>query len=594
MKWAGIKPRNVDEPTLAPEFITAKHLKDHPSLSIGSDNALSDHFKPGSKMVATKDQIEADTGPDGSHVIRYVPQDLVDSLKTYHYDASGKVLNNIDRATQVVRSGRFMTPAYFQWAIQNGLLHAAQAGIHLPRNIYQLRTEWPKLSPQVQGAIDGWLGKGIARSTEGGQAAAESWLGQKTQGAREFWHKVDDQWARRLSAIHELNREGYHSAKDWTKLYNKNRGEMQNIVGRTGSKEAISYSEMTPAERASLQKVMTAYGWTRGATTYAGRFPLQHPIQATVGMKASQEVGQPAIKKWYDELGGMVPGYLKEDLPVGGKWLMPTSMFSPTGTGGNLLFEIPGLTGSSTESLASEESPALAALTGFVEGRDQYGKQYVGNQRFTEPIKGFAHAFKPYSALETLIGGKKGGTYVQGPEQAALQLSGAPLKELKDPKKTASLGEKDFEQSLSPTDRIRFQYSRKLEQLPKELAMYQKAAGQPLDHMSLSRLKGDFDNVEQRDMFQYQYANAHGAKTWKALPPLNKFAGTVDWMAHHGYNHASLAALQHQVTTQATDDKQVEAIVNKMWQATGIGQYESKWKSTVKGLQPPALTHANG
>jgi len=594
-QWVGIKPRRGDEPTLAPEYLTPQHIKDFKGLTINSDNALAKQFEPGGRMVATDKEVEADTGPDGPHQLRFVPKDLIDSLKTYEHGTSGKALNLIDRGTQIVRSGRFMTPAYGQWAVQNGLIHAAEAGLKAPRNIYQLRNEWPKLGPEVQGAIDGWMGKGIARSTEGGEAAAESWLGQKTSGLRERWHVLNDQWARRMQAIHELNEEGFHNAAAWKKLYKNNPDRMRQIVGHQGSDAAINYSEMTPAERATAQKVMTAYGWTRGATTYAGRFPLNHPIKAAIGMQIAQDIGQPYIKHWYDMLGGMVPGYLKEDLPLGGKYLLPTSMFSPTGTAGKLAFEVPGLTGSSTESLSSEESPVMSGITGFTEGRDPYGRQYVGNQRFTEPLKGVAHAFKPYSALETLIAGKKGGTYVQGPLQAAEQLAGVPLRELKNPKQTAGLGEKDYEQSLSPTDRIRFQYSRKMELLARELALYQKANnGNPIDGQSLSRLKADFDNVEQRDIFMYQYANAHGAKTWKSLPPLNKFAGTVDWMTHHGYSHSQLAALQHEVSTQATDDKQVEQLVNTLWQQTGIGHVERAWKSVVKGLQPPALTHANG
>ena len=234
----------------------------------------------------------------------------------------------------------------------------------------------------------------------------------------------------------------------------------------------------------------------------------------------------------------------------------------------------------------------MSGITGFAEGRDPYGKQYVGNQRFTEPLKGVAHAFKPYSALETLIAGKKGGTYVQGPLQAAEQFAGVPVRELKNPKKTASLGEKDFEQSLSPSDRIRFQYQRKLEMLPRELARYKEVFKQELGPQWVSRLKADFDAVEQRDIYQYQYANAHGAKTWKALPPLNRLAGTLDWMAHHGYSHADVVAIQQGVH-QMTDDKQIDGVVNRMWQGTGIGTVESRWKSLTKGIQLPNLTPAN-
>ena len=591
-EWTAIRPRPSDIPRIAPEYLTPKQIADHPSLSIGSEDALAREFTSKGRMIPTREEAIADEKSLNPQ-FKYVPKDLVNSLRTYERGtgSGAKALNAMDRGTQVIRSGRFMTPAYSKWAVQNGLIGAAQQGLAMPRNVFLLNKEFPKLSPKVQGALDGWMGKGIARSTAGGEAAVESRLGEATQGLRERWHVLDDQWARRMSAIHELYSMGYRDAKSWEKLYNKNPDKMRQIV-RRGGKEAIDYSEMTPAERGTLQKVMTAYGWTRGATTYAGRFPLQHPVTAAVGVHAANQ-GEQYVNEFYNKLHGMVPSYLREDLPFMGHYLLGTSEFSPTGTAGNLLEEIPGATGSSTQALSSEDAPIPAMFQGWWTGRDPYGTQYKGNQRFTAPLMEAINKFKPLAAGEQAFAMKKGGTYVQGAKAAGLSALGIPVSELRNPKTTAGLGEKDFEQSLSTPDRIRFQYSRKLQNLPDELALYQKAnGGTPIDSQSLSRLKADFDAVEQRDIFQYQYANSHGAKTWKSLPPLNKLAGTLDWMAHHGYNHAQIASIQHQAAG-ITDDKQVEQAVNTLWQNTGIGQVDSMWKSTVKGLQPPSLTKAN-
>src|SRR5215831_9884602 len=585
--WHAIKAPPSDLPRVAPEYLTPQQIQNYKALTINSEDELARQFKPGSRMIATDKEIAADPNK-----FSYVPKDLVNSLKTYERGTgtAASALNLMDRGTQVIRSGRFLTPAYSQWAVQNGLIHASQAGAMIFRNAWQLRKEWPQLPAEIRAAIDGWMGKGIARSTAGGEAAVESRLGRATQGAREFWHRFDDQWARRMSAIHELNSNGYHDAGAWTKLYKKDRKRMQQIVGGQANREAINYTEMTPAERGSLQKMMTAYGWTRGASTFTGRFPLQHPIQAFVGESASKQ-GQQAVENFYNKLGGMVPEYLRESLPIGSHTLLPTSEFSPAGTLANILGEVPGLTYGQTQALSGEEAPIPALIDELRTGMNQYGQQYRGNERVTGPIKEALGRFKPYGLATSLLPAfqKKGGTFVQSPAMTGAKALGLPIEQLRNPKVTAGLGEKDFEAALSPPDKIRFQYQRKLDNLQQELAMFQKRTGNPVDPGTVSRLKSDFDSVEQRDIFQYQYAQAHGSKTWKSLPPLNKLAGTLDWLGHHGFPHAEIASIQ-QFAPQMTDDKQVEALVNRLWQGTGIGRIESRWKSVTKGLNPPTLT----
>jgi len=245
--------------------------------------------------------------------------------------------------------------------------------------------------------------------------------------------------------------------------------------------------------------------------------------------------------------------------------------------------------------LSGEEAPIPALIDELRTGMNQYGQQYRGNERVTGPIKEALGRFKPYGLATSLLPAfqKKGGTFVQSPAMTGAKALGLPIEQLRNPKVTAGLGEKDFEAALSPPDKIRFQYQRKLDNLQQELVMFQKRTGEPLDRGTISRLKSDFDNVEQRGIFQYEFAQAHGAKTCESLPPLNKLAGPLAWVGHHGFPHSEIVAIQH-MTPQMTDDKQVEALVNRLWQSTGIGQVESKWKSTVKGLNPPTLTQANG
>jgi hypothetical protein len=593
--WEAIKkPPQV--PETRPEYITAQHLKDHPFLSRNESQLAQEFTSQGSHMIPNRNSPDLEANPDN---YRLVPKGLIDSMKPYAPGTGtvAKGFNAMDRGTQLIRSGRFLTPAYALWAAQNGLLHASQAGAFVFRNAHQLRSEWPHLSDEVKGAIDGGTGKGIARGGNVGGASALPETGKWTRlnkSAQTFWHKFDDQWARRMSAIHELNSAGYHNASDWEKLYQKNPKKFQTIMAQS-NREAINYSEMTPAERGSLQKLMTAYGWTRGASTYAARFPMMHPIQAAAGLKVAN-VGTQAVDKYYAQHGGMPPEYLSESLPIpGSKYVVPTSWLSPSGTLGNVISEVPGLTHGQTQSLSGELAPVPSAIMQEITGANQYNQPFQGNQRFLGPITQAISRYKPLGIGESALPGlqKKGGTFAQSLPMTGAKFAGAPIQELKNPTQTAGLGEKDFEQSLAPTDKIKFQYTQQVNNLPSELALYKKVTGSALDGNTLSRLKSDYDAVEQRDLFQYSYASQHQAKTWKALPPLTKLAGTLDWMAHHGFSNAQVASAHH-LGTHLTNDKEVESLVNSLWQSTGIGYVASQWKNAVKGMRPPVLTPGNG
>jgi len=611
-EWSPIKAPPTNMPGDSPEFLTPKMLNAHKYLS-QSDRQLAEQFVPGKGNMIAKDAF-VKANPD---LVRWVPKSFLDSMKPYTpgTGTAARFTNRIDKGTQIIRSGRFLTPAYFNWAIQNGLIHLSQAGPLALRNAWDLRTAFPKASKSLQAAMDAGGGKGVAQSigfggeaTTGAGAFGGKLFGQTVgrvapglpgvlSKAPGFWHNLDDQWARRMGVIHELHANGYHTVNSWENLLKNNPTEFRRIT-RQGSRENIDYAEMTPAERASFQKMFTAYGWTRGASTYAARFALQHPIQARVGMELSRE-GQQKVDEFYSKLGGMAPSWLRGYYPFMGHNVIPTGMINPAETLGKVIEETPGATSAQTESLLGEFGPAPQAALGELSGMTQYGQQYKGQgwlglpNRFIQPIEEALSKYKPLGVSEVLARSKKGGTFQQGLTAAAERFGGVPLSQLRNPTQTAGLGEKDYEQALATPDKIRFQYNQKLQNLPAELAMYQKANnGQPLDGATLSRLKSDFDAVEQRDIFQFQYANAHGAKSWKSLPPVNKLNGTLDWMSHHGYPHAEIVAFQHQAAG-LTDDKQVESAVNRLWQATGIGQIESRWKSVTKGLKPPSLTKAN-
>src|SRR5215471_16414391 len=306
-----------------------------------SEAKLSGHFGRGGMVPTRMDEAKDPTK------FSYLPAEMVRGMTPYNplTGHGAGALNVINRGTQLIRTGRFMTPAYAQWAVQNGLIHASQAGPFLFRNAWQLRNEWPQLPKDVQGAIDGGLGGGISRATTGGTAETTGvpthfqgfWRGHDrfVSHLQEFWHRFDDQWARRMSAIHELNHAGFHNADEWENLYRTNPQKFRQIIGGQANREAINYTEMTPTERSLFARLFTAYGWTRGSSTYAARFALQHPVQARVGIEAGHE-GAQKVNEFYQKLGGMAPSWMREMVPFGANRVLGTQWLNPAGTLGNV------------------------------------------------------------------------------------------------------------------------------------------------------------------------------------------------------------------------------------------------------------------
>ena len=558
----------------------------------GSDRGVANAYR---KMVENNPEKIA-ANPDA---YRFIPRTTWNSMQPYEpaTGAAAGVLNTINNASQLIRLGRFLHPGYAAWAVQNGILHMSQAGMFAIRNAWQLRNEYPRLGATAKAFFDHQAGTGVAQATTGEAAgkfanASKLYTAGKKLGA--FWHKVDDSYWRKLSLIHELNSAGYHDAEAWTNLMRTNPKRFQTIANRAED-EAIKYNDATPAERQTLQKLFTAYGWTRGATRYTARFAWQHPIQARIGLEAGAE-GKNTVEKFYSGLNGMVPEWLRGYYPLeagNSPWMLGGGVVNPAETTGTLMGEIPGITTGSNSSLLGEEAPAGQALQELATGTNRYGSALKGSARVTQPFADMFSRFEPYSALKNALGGRTSGTFVHGGMQGLAAFLGTGMVQLANAKKSASLGMKDYEQSLAAPDEIKFRIQNTLTRLPQEAALYQKATGTPVDPNLFGRLLGDLEMVQQRDLYQYHYASAHGAKSWKSLPALNKLQGTIAFIQQHRLVPEQTLTEMVQASGNLKTDKQVETFVHALWAGTGIGAVSTSWKNMVKGLTPQTLTPPN-
>jgi hypothetical protein len=547
------------------------------------------------------EKLKADPG-----AYQYIPKAMWKRLRPgerSYGDPVVKGMNYIDAGNQAIRSGRFIHPGYAAWGVQNGVLHLSQAGMHVFRNVHQLRNEVPKMTPEWLAKFNnavgaGHFGGGIARATGGGE---ESYFKGTTKGLASLWHNVDDKVPRQLSLIHELNRMGYHNAEDWTKLMKENPVKFRSIAQKA-QHQAIDYAEMSPTERATMQKLFTAYGWTRGASTYTARFALEHPVQATVLSELAKE-GKKQRDAFWSKQGGMVPSWLAGSMPLGigskHPGLLASGDINPGETLGAALGSL-GLLPGSSESPSEQLGPAAQGLYEFATGRDRFGNLIRGGLtgRAQQAAGDTAKRFTPLSYLNMFAGAKKGGgTFLEGAKPFALSELGIPYKQLRDPKTTAALGMKDYESTLAKPAEIQFRTQQAIKQLPHEMAMYSKANGTPYDHAQVAAIKGDLDAKEQLDLWQYHYAASKGVHSYRSLPAVDKAEGAVKFLLankHMTPSDARDAMAQIAQIKRDNSETEMSQMATDLWQYYPIGQIATQWKSTMKEIQPAPLQAGRG
>lgn len=586
----------------------------HPQDYIGIKQVPSKAKKPssyaGEKRIAESWHSMVEHNPDrmlaNPDAYRYYPRSMWQRLKPGEPGRGPmeSVMKGIDAVTQMVRSGRFLTPAYAAWFLQNGVLHLSQAGVYTLRNANLLRTEFDKMSPEMKANFDGasgasHYGGGIARTGEGSETTPflHPRIKTFTHKMAKIWHAIDDRPWRRMSFIHELEREGYHGAEGWERLFKEDPAKFR-AIARRGQKEAIDYSEMGPAERATFQKLFTAWGWTRGASTYTGRFPFQHPVQAGILNQAGQQ-GQKNLEDWWLKHGGISPQWLEDYIPLTGDkhpLMGSTSILSPGETLSSVLESVPGATIAQRASLSEEESPAIGFLEQAVSGRDRFGRPLVGlSGRVGGPLGDLVHRFRPYGMLETLIGSHHGGgTFLQGPAAFGMGLTGLGLQRLRAPDVAAALGVKDYEQALPKPDEIRFRHEWGLKTLPRQLKLYEKMNGAPMDASSIAQLKGDMDAVENRDLFQYQWAHSRGANSFRSLPATDRAKAGIKFMRDHGVFTQQDAIDAQDYMNEAKTERNMDQVASEIWAAYPVGRTVNQWNSMMRRMQPSPLEASRG
>ena len=575
-----------------------------------SESQLAEYFK---NMFPTREQVKANP-----EKYRFVPTPVVEGLHPYGAEvgsgvvkhATGgaveKLASRVDTFTQGIRAGRFIHPGYAQNMVQNRVFHLSQAGMYAFRNAYLFRHVYPKLW-KADPAFEGWLEEAAGAGHAMAQAGEKSHLPRTQLGkvdlmleklrskGEKFWHEIDDRPVRMQMLMHEFASAGL-SPQDVQALFhraveqNDKRAwaELQPLIQR-GRKEAIDYGEMTPAERALLRRMFTAYGWTRGATTFSGRYPFQHPVQAQVAQQMGQE-GADRVDEIFSKVGGMIPEWLEGTLPITGgnsPLAVETSWLPPFETPARMARAVPGL-GTGLEPLSGEIAPGPSLLTELVTGRNRYGQQLYGTERLKVPVGETLRRFRPFGAITPLLNPKPTSTVVGGKRTALFRFLGVPVEKIRDLEKTGQMGIRDFRESLPPDKRIDFDHDYKMSQIPHEVSLLRKRFDVP--DALVGQYKGDLDANREMEKFQLKWAKKHDARGYDRMKPKLKVEGVIKFLHTHNYFDEADARSARVAATAMTDDKQLTSYANQLWNVTGIGETISSWKELLKAVKPGKVT----
>jgi hypothetical protein len=486
-------------------------------------------------------------------------------------------------ASDLVRAGAiYLRPAYLpnNW-VGNSFMSAAHQGVLAPVNLAKSMLVDKYIGKRYTAAMDKAMGDTPIQALSAGKGAPKGYVGSVTSPLAGLMGKAADTPFRRAAFLHEARRMGYSKLSDVRGLFDKAAaGDDQALshigtMSRKAQEEIVKFGDMNPTERATIKKLIFVYSWVRGASRYAGRFPMQHPMQAMAYNHLANQVGNPYLQR---ELGG-VPSFMQGTVPVGhdknGNPLIinPFSL-NPLGTAVQMGRAAAGVVKAAKgggnfnryrdTDIFSTVNPLLGNYLTAREG----GKGMAESlQQTLAPVR-LAHDLQhpgtgsiyPTSRTEALGHFTVGAMYPREADQVAL---------------TKSL---EREQVNNPSARI-----------PTDMALIKKASGIDVPKNLVTAYKHDLAEISREKDFQTHYAQQHGQSGFRNLPPANRVDAALNYLAK---GHASPQDIEQyrQLASQVKTDADLNSLANQLWSLTGTGQYKQLWDHLLSDARGQRLT----
>lgn len=397
--------------------------------------------------------------------------------------------------------------------------------------------------------------------------------------------KLADQPFRDAAFLHEARRMGYNSMSDVDHLFDTARAggargeEAYAKIARMGNRaqeEVVKFKELNPTERALATNMLFVWNWVRGSARYAARFPLQHPIQGAAYTHAA-----PIGNSWVDKQTGGMPWFMAGSIPVGRKangdpiMINPFAL-NPLGTSVQLGRDVMGSIKALThpEDFNKYADSTLLDLTNPViqEAIKAFTGQHVA------PVKDIGNQIAPVKLYQDWQHPGRGSLY--------------PMS------RTEAVGHNVFG-ALFPRRASQEAITRALERqnsnnpaalLDMQVKDYEKTTGQKVDPFLISKVKGDYDQLQMIKDFQRKYADSKGSTGFKSLPAKNRGEAAIEYLRQHGHIPKSDLKDLEQAMAAAPSEAIANQLANKLWSLTNAGKFKAHWdkmKNQVKGTKTP-------
>lgn len=490
-------------------------------------------------------------------------------------------MQSLRELTDGVRAGTiYLRPAYLpnNWAgnlFMNMVHQGFLAPVNLAKSVYmhrqlnarQLRGIRAATGQTPIGALHG-TGRGYIRAL--------------TDPVAHAMGRVADQPFRDASFLHEARRRGYRKLSDVkaliTKADNGDTAALQEMadIGRKAQEEIVKFAQLNPAEQAVARQVFFVYNWMKGATRYAGRFPLQHPIQTSV-LNAGAQIGNADVQRG---VGGLPP-YLVGSIPVGHGKLSNPFALNPLGTAvqvgraaqGTLKELAPGQFGQFDKHTMEDWTSLISPVFGgAIEARDQTGgRGYVQN---------IMRNIAPYKLYQGLAHPGTGSTFPgTRAEAVGHYVLGSLYPRKYDPKAMQAA-----------LERMNINHPEKL--IPDLVKKYEKATGEKMPPELISAYRKDLHELKAQKDFKTSYAHDHNSPSYRRLPAVNKAQSAIDYLdQHHVVDKATIQDFKTALETMPNDEAANE-FANSLWSITNVGAAKRTWNEMMKITKQGDLTKA--
>jgi hypothetical protein len=523
------------------------------------------------------DQVKADVKTTRAHG-KAKPADMVANLPGFISPNAGRVLSTggtaLREASDLIRAGAiYLRPAYLvnNWA-GNAFMNLVQQGAFAPVNLAKSLVLDKHLGKRYLAALDQVMGQNSTQVITAGRG--RGYVASLTDPVARTMGAVADQPFRRSAFLHEARRHGYGKISEVRTLFDKASGGDEAAlgqiatIGRRAQEEIVKFGHMNDMERSVLRNLVFVYSWIRGAARYAGRFPLQHPIQAASYQALSQNVGQPYLRK---NLGG-VPSYLVGAVPVGrdkngDPILINPFALNPLGTGLDLMRAGIG----TSKVLRDPGSFDKYSQTDIEDLLNPLVKSYLEAREGGRPIADASeHSIAAVRLAHELQHPGSGNLYPTSRKEALGRFT------------VGSLYPRKASQEAITRSLERERQNDPLAALPDQIKRYEKASGEKLPPNFIGAIKGDIEAIQLQKNFQHDYAKSKGSQGFRNLPPINRAKAAIEFLEKYHRVPKSDVRDFNQMVKETNNDAAMNELANTLWGLTGTGEIRRTWLGMLR------------